>query len=1033
MALRGFLRRWMVDKLSENPMKKCSLILGSAHGIVSVLTLVALLESKVFAAGIAEDSFEATPVGALSGASGGTGWGGSWGAPISTAIANVVDASGNPLAFTPVGGLPVNGGTHAVEVYSSPISNVIATARQIATTLPGVFYVSYLVRVNAGAGWGGNNTFSLHMSDSATNTASINFGIRGESTTGRFMVRSGTGAPAGANVAPGAVAVGTSYFLVARFSKIGSTGAASATYDRCEIWVNPAGNADQTAANGDARLQLATGAGLGSLTHVLLRQAALDADDRVWFDALTIGTNWTDVVPLPVDTNAPVVTITNPGNNAIYAPGIPINVAATVTDDRALSLVQLYTNGAVALTDNTAPYSFTLTGLPSGPHLLTVVATDTSGNVGSNSISLLVTNVTGDTTPPVVSITSPTNGQNILLGVAVSVAANVTDNVAVAYAELYADGALVGSDASSPYQFAVSNLLVGVHSLAVRGVDTSGNLTTNSIGVTVYTNPPVASAPFAQDSFESYAVGALSGKNGGSGWTGAWTAPGAGIRADVVDTTANPLSFTPSGGSVINGGTRALEVALTAAASSQLAGVRTLAAPLAKTFYASYLVRYTGAGNWDGANNTFTLHMGTNASSAASLNFGLRGDVNTTNSEFTLRYSTASGDPRAVVGGQLTNNTTYLLVVKMEHSGTAFTNALMWLNPTATDNVDTPAGDARLAFSCGPITHLFFREAALDANDILQADEVKIGTNWVDVVPSMVAPPKTQFYPCIALPAFFAGMNLFMTNAGGVNFIVWSSPNVGPSVTNWTMEGSMVETPLNDNSGFSRYALNVIPAVSPVYYLISMTTAPPYAALPVPILWINTDINSGEYTFTTTTTTISANGMLGLNTAPVALADNATTSENMAVTINVLANDSDADPNTVLSLVSASSGNGTVVIAGTNLLYTPAPNFNGTNVFSYVVTDGSLYATGYVAVVVTPLVLSPPTLGGIAWNPDRSATLSLSVPVGQMYRVQAATNLVAPVMWEGLITNISSSTNMVFLTDTNTAGFLQRFYRVVSP
>jgi len=52
--------------------------------------------------------------------------------------------------------------------------------------------------------------------------------------------------------------------------------------------------------------------------------------------------------------------------------------------------------------------------------------------------------------------------------------------------------------------------------------------------------------------------------------------------------------------------------------------------------------------------------------------------------------------------------------------------------------------------------------------------------------------------------------------------------------------------------------------------------------------------------------------------------------------------------------------NGTVVTNGSGFLYRPATNYNGTNVFSYVITDGrGMYATGLVTVVVTP-VNDPP-------------------------------------------------------------------------
>ena len=150
----------------------------------------------------------------------------------------------------------------------------------------------------------------------------------------------------------------------------------------------------------------------------------------------------------------------------------------------------------------------------------------------------------------------------------------------------------------------------------------------NSVAAVLLALPSIASATIlATNSFEDNTLGALSGQGGGSGWTGNWTAPGNVTRADVVDTTSGPLVYAIPGGAVINGETRAMEVQLTGAPASQLCGVRTLATPISQTFYVGYLVRYVGSGTWAGANNTFTLHLGTNATQTAILNFGLRGEV----------------------------------------------------------------------------------------------------------------------------------------------------------------------------------------------------------------------------------------------------------------------------------------------------------------------------------------------------------------------------------------------------------------------
>jgi hypothetical protein len=86
------------------------------------------------------------------------------------------------------------------------------------------------------------------------------------------------------------------------------------------------------------------------------------------------------------------------------------------------------------------------------------------------------------------------------------------------------------------------------------------------------------------------------------------------------------------------------------------------------------------------------------------------------------------------------------------------------------------------------------------------------------------------------------------------------------------------------------------------------------------------------------------------NAAPVAAIDNVTAGS-AAVTVAVLANDTDADGDT-LSLTSVTQGaNGTTAIEGTGVVYTPGANFQGDDTFTYNVSDGhGGIATGTVNV-----------------------------------------------------------------------------------
>ncbi len=93
------------------------------------------------------------------------------------------------------------------------------------------------------------------------------------------------------------------------------------------------------------------------------------------------------------------------------------------------------------------------------------------------------------------------------------------------------------------------------------------------------------------------------------------------------------------------------------------------------------------------------------------------------------------------------------------------------------------------------------------------------------------------------------------------------------------------------------------------------------------------------------------------NQAPVALPNQASTSRNTAVTIDVLANDLDPESGT-RSLVSGQVGtpaNGTAVISAGKIVYTPATGFVGRDFFTYTMQDPqNATSVGTVMVEVEP-------------------------------------------------------------------------------
>ena len=96
------------------------------------------------------------------------------------------------------------------------------------------------------------------------------------------------------------------------------------------------------------------------------------------------------------------------------------------------------------------------------------------------------------------------------------------------------------------------------------------------------------------------------------------------------------------------------------------------------------------------------------------------------------------------------------------------------------------------------------------------------------------------------------------------------------------------------------------------------------------------------------------------NQAPLAVNDSATTGKNRAVSINVLANDSDPDGSLVaasVALVGAPNQGGRVSVSSNGTLsYRPGRNFIGSESFAYTVRDnlGAVSNTATVTVQVTP-------------------------------------------------------------------------------
>jgi hypothetical protein len=110
-----------------------------------------------------------------------------------------------------------------------------------------------------------------------------------------------------------------------------------------------------------------------------------------------------------------------------------------------------------------------------------------------------------------------------------------------------------------------------------------------------------------------------------------------------------------------------------------------------------------------------------------------------------------------------------------------------------------------------------------------------------------------------------------------------------------------------------------------------------------------------------------------VNHPPVANNDSATTATNAPVTVNVLANDSDPDNDTLtVTGVSTAPADGTAVVNADNTItYTPATGYSGPDAFGYTISDGNGgTASATVSIVVSSA--KPNLIGNPGFELDTS-------------------------------------------------------------
>jgi subtilisin family serine protease len=180
------------------------------------------------------------------------------------------------------------------------------------------------------------------------------------------------------------------------------------------------------------------------------------------------------------DNIAPSVNINSLADGGAIAGAV--NVQATASDNVGLTSITFSVDGAVLGTTLTAPCSFPwdTEAAADGAHIVSVTATDATGNIGNATISVIISNAPGRI-PPVVNIVSPAAGGAVSGNVSVEV--NATAVVAIDHVELYIDGVLTDTSRRAPFTIRWNSRKAGAgtHSLQCKAYDTQGNVGTSPI------------------------------------------------------------------------------------------------------------------------------------------------------------------------------------------------------------------------------------------------------------------------------------------------------------------------------------------------------------------------------------------------------------------------------------------------------------------------------------------------------------------------------------------------------------------------
>ena len=196
--------------------------------------------------------------------------------------------------------------------------------------------------------------------------------------------------------------------------------------------------------------------------------------------------------PPPTTPQSPTIQITSPSDPAFTTASLSTDVRGTASHPAGIKSISWRatpgsTTGASGVAQGTTTWDTGLVGLQVGVNTVIIDAVALDGGTASKTVQITVSAPSGggstDTTPPSLTILSPSSTSSYTSAAAITISGTASDNVGVTVIRW--ETAVAGGVASGTTNWSTGPipLLVGMNNIVIRAFDAAGNASWRSVSV----------------------------------------------------------------------------------------------------------------------------------------------------------------------------------------------------------------------------------------------------------------------------------------------------------------------------------------------------------------------------------------------------------------------------------------------------------------------------------------------------------------------------------------------------------------------